>query len=56
MTAGSNLPATDGRPFGEVLISDRRVTNKGVQKTADQILARPIVCALGPLESIVRPK
>ena len=34
----------------------RRVTNKGVQKTADQILAHPIVCALEPLESIVRPE
>lgn len=33
-----------------------RITNVGVQKTADQIAAHPTVCALEPLESIVRPE
>ena len=31
-----------------------RLTNEGVEKTADQIASHPLVCVLEPLESIVR--
>ena len=33
-----------------------RATNKGFEKTARQIAAHPIVCALEPLEPTVRPE